>query len=58
MPLTLLLFTVGGMLAIWELIMSSNVGDAAVLCLVGSMLLFCFGLLADQLALLRREINK
>ena len=25
---------------------------------VGSLMLFCFGLLADQLALLRREINK
>lgn len=58
MPLTLLLFTVGGMLALWELIVSSNVGDAAVLCLVGGLMLFCFGLLADQLALLRREINK
>lgn len=56
-PPTIALFLVGMALLIQGLL-ESNVGDVAILCLISSMILFCFGLLADQLALLRREINK
>jgi glycosyltransferase involved in cell wall biosynthesis len=58
MPPTILLFFVGFSFAAWGVIMDHNISDIAVICLVMSALLFCFGLLADQLALLRREINK
>jgi len=57
MPPTIALFVVGLAMLIQGLI-QSNVTDVTVLCLVASMLLFCFGLLADQMALLRREIKR
>jgi len=57
MPPSVILFLVGLAMLAWGLV-RGNVNDAAVLCLVSSMILFCFGLLADQMALLRREINK
>lgn len=56
-PPTITLLLIGMALLIQGLL-ESNVGDVAVLCLISSMMLFCFGLLADQIALLRREINK
>ncbi|NQT92109.1 MAG: glycosyltransferase family 2 protein [Lentisphaerae bacterium] len=58
MPPTIILFLVGLTMLILGVVMSGNVNDAAVLCLVSSMLLFCFGLLADQMALLRRQIKR
>ena len=58
MPPTVLLLSTGATLALSGLIAHHNVSDAAVLCLTSGMVMFCFGLLADQLALLRREVNK
>ena len=57
-PPTIVLFVVGLVYMAWGVFFKQNVGDLAVLFLIMSVLLFCFGLLADQLALLRREINK
>ena len=57
MPPTLVLFAVGTTMLVHGLI-HSNVGDVAILCLLTSFQLFCFGLLADQIALLRRQISK
>jgi len=58
MPPSIVMFMIGWALATWGLIMERNVGDVAVLMLITGIMLFCFGLLADQLALLRREINR
>lgn len=58
MPPSIVLFLVGLTMLILGVVVSGNVNDAAVLCLVSSMLLFCFGLLADQMALLRRQIRR
>jgi glycosyltransferase involved in cell wall biosynthesis len=57
MPPAILFFLTGMFMLVWGLLIR-NISDIAVLCLLTSFLLFCFGLLADQLALLRREINK
>jgi hypothetical protein len=57
MPPTIISLLVGLTLLVQGLL-ERNVGDVAILCLLGSMILFCFGLLADQMSLLRREISK
>jgi glycosyltransferase involved in cell wall biosynthesis len=57
MPPTVVLFVVGAALVVHGLA-RRNVGDVAILCVLISVVLFCFGLLADQLALLRREIKR
>jgi len=57
MPPTLVLFFIGMGMTI-EGLLRSNVGDVAILFLITSFILFCFGLLADQIALLRRQISK
>jgi glycosyltransferase involved in cell wall biosynthesis len=53
-----ILSLVAGLILLIQGLLQSNVGDVAILCLLGSMILFCFGLLADQMSLLRREISK
>lgn len=58
MPPTILFFSMGIGYMAWGLWTEANVGDAAVLLIVLSAILFCFGLIADQLALLRREIAR
>lgn len=58
MPPTILLFALGAAVTGWELWYRNNVSDLGLLCLISSVLLFCFSLLADQISLLRREINK
>jgi glycosyltransferase involved in cell wall biosynthesis len=57
MPPTIVLGLVGTVMTVWGLI-TRNVTDVAVICLFMSGLFFCFGLLADQLALLRRQIHR
>ena len=58
MPPSVVLFVMGMGVTVRELILRHNISDAGVICLLGSLFLFCFGLLADQMALLRREISK
>jgi len=58
MPPTIMLFVLGVGVTAWELWWKSNVSDLGLLFLISSVLLFCFSLLADQISLLRREINK
>lgn len=57
MPPTVVLFFIGLAMTV-EGLLRSNVGDVAILFLITSFILFCFGLLADQIALLRRQISK
>ncbi|MCX7591621.1 MAG: glycosyltransferase family 2 protein [Kiritimatiellae bacterium] len=62
MPPTVLIFLAGFAIAMNDMILQPeghpNISDSALLCLLTSLILFCFGLIADQLALLRRELNK
>lgn len=62
LPPTIILFLIGFAMAMSGIIIQSeghpNISDSAVICLLTSIILFCFGLIADQLALLRRELNK
>ena len=58
MPPTVLLFFTGLTYAGWGVWYQSSIPKGAVICLLASVFFFCFGLMADQLALIRREINK
>lgn len=58
LPPAIVVFMVGWGYMCWGLILKKNISDVSVLLIISSILLFCFALLADQLALLRREINK
>ena len=58
MPPTILTFVVGFSYMTWGLITEFHAGSMAVILVIVSAILFCFGLIADQLALLRREISR
>jgi hypothetical protein len=53
-PVAVLLFIPGTILSIYESIVYHNIGTLSIVLLLGSLLIFCFGLLADQIAILRR----
>lgn len=56
-PASVILFLIGLVLFIYDLTLS-NLSDSTVLVLVASLIIFFFGLMADQLAAVRRELNK
>jgi len=62
LPVAALLLVLGTALLIYDVIQSYhsniNIGDVTILLFVASLLIFFFGLVADQLAVLRKEINK
>ena len=49
---------VAGMILLVHNIIHSNISEMTILVLVTSVILFFFGLLADQMSLIRREIHK
>jgi hypothetical protein len=56
-PISLMLFIAGLGLLIQDLVIL-NISDGTIFILLTSILIFFFGLIADQVAALRREINK
>jgi glycosyltransferase involved in cell wall biosynthesis len=57
LPLSFVLFLMGFSYLVYELVIHINVPDSAVLLIVSSIQLFFFGVLADQVSSLRREIR-
>ena len=57
LPLSFVLFFMGFSYLVYELVIHINVPDSAVLLIVSSIQLFFFGVLADQVSSLRREIR-
>ena len=57
LPISVVLFILGLPYLIYELVFHLNVPDSAVLLIVSSIFIFFFGLLADQISSLRREIK-
>jgi glycosyltransferase involved in cell wall biosynthesis len=55
LPISIFLFSTGFLIVIYELITTFNVGDISVLFILSSMLMFFFGLIADQIGFIRRE---
>jgi len=56
-PLSLIMFLFGTGIFIYDLT-NYNVSEITVFTLISALLIFLFGLIADQLAAVRREINK
>lgn len=55
-PISLLFGSVGGLLLIGDII-NKNLNDSTVLLILASVLVFLFGLMADQMAHIRRELG-
>lgn len=62
LPVTGLIFVLGAISLIVDIINSYsttlNIGESTIFLLISSLLIFFFGLLADQIAAIRKEINK
>jgi len=56
LPISIFLFILSGILLIQNLI-HENIRDATILLLVSAILIFFFGLLADQISAIRKEIK-
>jgi len=56
LPISILLFVASGALLIQNII-HENISDATILLLVSAILIFFFGLLADQVSAIRKEIK-
>lgn len=54
LPISALLFFIGFGYSAWNLMREFNIPSGAVLCLTSSVIVFFFGVLADQLASIRR----
>ncbi|MFA6593826.1 MAG: glycosyltransferase family 2 protein [Candidatus Buchananbacteria bacterium] len=57
LPIGLLLFLLGGSLLIFDILNQGRISASTVLISLSSILIFFFGLIADQISALRREIN-
>lgn len=57
LPISIILFLMGFSYLSYELVLHLNVPDSAILLIVSSIFIFFFGLLADQISSLRREIR-
>jgi glycosyltransferase involved in cell wall biosynthesis len=54
-PASIVLFLVGSAYALYTIFTSFNIGSGAILLLITSMIIFFFGIIADQLSSMRRE---
>lgn len=57
LPISVIAFLMGFGYLIYELVLHLNVPDASVLLIVASILIFFFGILADQISAIRRHIR-
>ena len=58
LPISVFVFVVGLAYSIIDIILYFNIPDTAIFLMLAGMFFFFFGLLADQVAALRREIHK
>ncbi|MDP2946856.1 MAG: glycosyltransferase family 2 protein [Nanoarchaeota archaeon] len=56
LPISILLFALSGILLVQNIIYG-NISDATILLLVSAILIFFFGMLADQVSAIRKEIK-
>lgn len=56
LPISALLFSVGSISFVWDLV-QLNITDITILLFLSAIMIFFFGLLADQIAALRRELK-
>jgi glycosyltransferase involved in cell wall biosynthesis len=57
LPISAILFLAGLVYLIYELVVDLNVPDSSVLLIIASIIIFFFGILADQVSALRRQIK-
>ena len=57
LPISLILFLGSVITGIYDIFYIANITDITILLFISSILIFFFGLLADQLSAIRREIN-
>jgi len=57
LPISIILFIIGSLYGLYYGIYEFNIPDGAILLIISSILIFFFGLLADQISSLRREIR-
>jgi len=57
-PLSAILFLLGAGTGLYEVIFLSNIGEFSTLAILSSIFIFLFGLVADQIANLRRDITQ
>ena len=57
LPISAILFGIGFFYLSYELVLHLNVPDSAVFLIVSSILIFFFGVLADQISSMRREMR-
>lgn len=56
-PVSLVLFIFAGISLIYDVLIAKNIGDNSLLFGISALLIFLFGLLADQVAAVRRELG-
>ena len=54
-PISLIIFLLGFISLVYSLLIERNIADLSVLLILSSMLIFFFGILADQISLMRRS---
>jgi glycosyltransferase involved in cell wall biosynthesis len=54
-PASIVLFLVGSLYALYTIVTDFNIGSGALLTIITSMIVFFFGIIADQLSSMRRE---
>jgi len=58
LPISALFLVGGGLLVLYNIFHSGNVQESSVLLIIIGVLAFCFGLLAEQVAHIRRELTR
>jgi len=58
LPVSVVLFIIGLFWLLYEGILFLNIGDVPILFIISSIIVFLFGLLADQISLMRKNIGK
>ena len=56
-PTALLLFVLGIGSLLFDVFVSYNIGDTSLLFIISAIIIFFFGLLADQVSAMRRELK-
>ena len=57
LPVTVVFFILGGLSLLYDIIIRKNIADLSILLLIAAILIFFFGLLADQVAQIRRQLK-
>ena len=57
LPMSIILFVIGFLYALYDIILYTNIPDGAILFIISSIIIFFFGLLADQISILRQNMR-